>query len=90
MQSNLLPEGGDPSPLLNGDKHMETGKQVRHIVSEYAPEKPDEDYVAEYEAEGYTPEVAKCLASAYEAGENAIEAGVIQETVTKVLLSRDV
>ena len=32
---------------------------------------------------GHTPEVAKCLATAYEAGENAIEAGVIQETVTK-------
>jgi len=52
-------------------------------VKEFAPAEPDEDYVAEYEANGHTPEVAKCLATAYEAGENAIEAGVIQETVTK-------
>ena len=73
---------GAPTPLVTtagGD----TGKEVRQVVKQFAPPEPDEDYVAEYEAAGHTPEVAKCLANAYEAGEKAIEAGVIQETTTK-------
>jgi hypothetical protein len=76
--------GGDTHPLVRDTAgHGDVSKQVREVVKQFAPAEPDEDYVAEYEAEGHTPEVAKCLANAYEAGENAIEAGVIQETVTK-------
>lgn len=56
---------------------------VRQVVKQFKPTEPSEEYVAEYSAEGHSPEVAKCLAIAYEAGEQAIEAGVIQETVTK-------
>lgn len=67
------------------DSHVEgfTRDNLREVAKQFAPAEPDEDYVAEYEAEGHTPEVARCLATAYEAGENAIEAGVIQETITK-------
>jgi hypothetical protein len=50
------------------------------VIRSHAPEAPDDDYVAEYEAEGHTPEVAKRLARAYEATEKAIDAGVVQES----------
>lgn len=56
---------------------------VNQVVKQFAPDEPSEEYIAEYEFEGHTPEVAKCLANAYEAGENAIEEGVIQESVDK-------
>jgi len=76
--------GGNSSyPLIQPDDGRNMKEQVQEVVKEFAPEKPDEEYVSEYEAEGHTPEIAKCLANAYEAGENAIEAGVIQETITK-------
>ena len=71
------------TPLVGADDQRRMQKQIEQVVKDYAPKEPSEDYVAEYESEGHTPEVAKCLANAYEAGENAIEAGVIQETTTK-------
>ncbi len=70
-----------PLEATTGGRHI--GKQIQEVVKEFSPPQPDEEYIAEYESEGHTPEVAKCLATAYEAGENAVEAGVIQETVTK-------
>ncbi len=75
--------GKAPVPLQDTGDGRRTDHQVSQVVTQFAPEEPDEDYVAEYEAKGHTPEVAKCLATAYEAGENAVEAGVIQETTTK-------
>ena len=37
---------------------------VRAVVKQFAPDEPDEDYIAEYESEGHTPEVARILAAA--------------------------
>ncbi|MCH8853737.1 MAG: hypothetical protein IID41_13955 [Planctomycetes bacterium] len=65
------------------DDHRDLKEQVNRVVTKFAPAEPEEEYLLEYETEGHTPEVAKCLALAYEAGENAIEAGVLQETVSK-------
>lgn len=75
--------GETSSPLVRSTDGRNIDQQVKTVVTKFAPPEPDENYVAEYEAEGHTPEVAKCLATAYEAGENAIEAGVIKETRTK-------
>lgn len=76
--------GGDVRPAdTKPGRLIATRNEVREVMKKFAPKTPNEDYVAEYEAEGHTPEVAKCLATAYEAGENAIEAGVIKETRTK-------
>jgi hypothetical protein len=61
------------------DSHGSIKESVSEVVQMYKPSDPDEDYVAEYEAAGHTPEVAKRLAVAYEAAEGAIEAGVLQE-----------
>ena len=74
--------GSDRNPLVSAGAQGDTKAQVDHVVKEYAPPEPDEEYIAEYEAEGHTSEVAKCLATAYEAGKNAIDAGVIKETWT--------
>lgn len=75
--------GSGQSPLVQGGEGQDTQEQVAHVVKEYAPKEPDEDYIAEYEAAGHTPEVARCLATSYEAGERAIDAGVLKETFTK-------
>ena len=62
---------GDPIVPAEGD-HPHMKEQLNRVVTKYAPQEPEEEYVLEYETEGHTPEVAKCLANAYKAGENAV------------------
>ena len=64
-------------PVLQTDR-----EEIRRVM-QYAPNKPDGDYVAGREGEGFTQEVARILALAYEATENALEAGVIQDVFEK-------
>ena len=71
--------GGGRARLETVAGHRDTSQTIRQVVEEYAPSKPDEDYIAEYEANGHTPEVAKCLAASCEAGENVIEADVLHD-----------
>lgn len=47
---------------------------TKQILTEFAPKNADPEYVAEYESYGFVPKVAKRLAIAYEACENALDA----------------
>ena len=64
-------------PVLQTDR-----EEIRRVM-QYAPNKPDGGYVARRAVEGFTPEVARILALADEATENALEAGVIQGVFEK-------
>ncbi|KKM85379.1 hypothetical protein LCGC14_1289670 [marine sediment metagenome] len=75
--------GNDHCPLERGGANRDNRAQVAEVIRSHAPAEPDENYVAEYVTEGHTPEVAKRLARVYEATENAIEAGVVQESKGK-------
>jgi hypothetical protein len=82
--------GMGPRPLQPpNEPNQDIDKQIKMLIRDYAPSKTNRDYQEEYEQEGYTPEVAGCLAVAYEAGENAIEAGVIKadKTTASIRLS---
>lgn len=57
--------------------------QITKLISEFAPTEINKEYIEKEEEKGHTPEVAKCLAKAHEAGENAIKAGVLVETLAK-------
>ena len=48
---------------------------MRDVLQSHAPEEADPDYVADYTAQGHSEPVAQRMAIAYEATENAIEAG---------------
>jgi hypothetical protein len=69
--------GCRPATPLTGGR-----AERREIINRYAPKSPDEEYVAEYESSGYTPEVASRLARVYEATEVALDRGAIKESVT--------
>ena len=57
--------------LERGDQpSSRTGHQIAQVIKKYAPSEPAPEYIAGYEADGHTPEVA-------------IEKGVIRETVSK-------
>ena len=83
--------GGGPAGLFNEGPKRE---EVRAIIKKYGPEEPDAEYVAEYEAQRYTPEVAKRLARAYGGAENAIDKGVLKppgdKGLTKIVLPQGV
>ena len=52
--------GGDVRRAdTSSHKLLATRDEVREVMKRFAPAKPNEDYVAEYEAEGHTPEVAQ-------------------------------
>lgn len=71
--------GRRAAPRANGL----TRDAVRGVVKRHGPEKPDSNYVSDYEAEDHTKEVAQCLASAYEAAEVALDKGTIKEAKEK-------
>jgi hypothetical protein len=56
-----------------------TPLDANEVVEQFAPTEPHEDYAAEFEAAGFTPEVTKCLAMACGAAENALDAGAIKD-----------
>lgn len=46
-------------PLIAPTGGRKVKEQVQAVVSDYSPNKPDDDYVAEYQQQGHTPEVAR-------------------------------
>jgi hypothetical protein len=67
---------GIPPPLAEST----TVRDVREVVKAYAPSEPDVATVADYEVQGYSSDVSRRLATAYEATEAAIETGQIRES----------
>jgi len=71
------------TPLAQAEDGRHVYKQIDQLVKRYAPSKLNQDYIAQSEADGHSPETAKLLARSYEAAENAIDAGVLKETKTQ-------
>ncbi len=59
LESAAGGEGNSGCPLVAAEDHRRVKTQINQIVRKFAPAKPDEEYVLEYETEGHTPEVAK-------------------------------
>lgn len=73
------PNEGIDSSSNKPPRHTE----VKQVVKQFKPEKPSEEEVSRYELDGHTPEAAKCLASASEARDAAMQKGVVRESKTK-------
>lgn len=70
--------GGGARPQPKGLKR----DAVREVIKKYAPKQPSPEALAKFEIIGQLPDVARCLATAYEAGEVAVEKGAIKVTKT--------
>lgn len=79
-KSHNSPKQGDSKSNVS---QRRTTTQIRQLMSNYAPKKPNTDLITQYELENYTPEVAKCLARSFEAAENAVANGAIKESFSK-------
>lgn len=75
------PIGIGPSSKVNRGEKIQP--RIHKLVSEFAPKEISKERIETFEEKGHTSEVAKCLAKAHEAGENAIKAGVLVETLAK-------
>jgi hypothetical protein len=69
--------------VATGDPAIGGQEKREQLIKHYAPKQVDSEYVADYEAAGHTPEVAKRLARVYEAAEVALDSGAIKESVNR-------
>ena len=74
---------GVTAVAVTSDRGPANRNDVRKIMNEYKPSFPNPSYVDEYKDREYDDAVAKRLALAYEATEEAITDGVIEETIVQ-------
>jgi hypothetical protein len=64
----------------------EMDHKISAVIKKFKPNENDPEltpYIEQYENQGHTPEAAMCLAVAEWAGEEAVEAGVIQVSANR-------
>ena len=81
IESGVNAGAKDPLPLeASGARGLHLDRQLTKVSKDYAPNASDEEYideVREYQQQGHTPEVAKCLAKNVIVGQRAKEDGAI-------------